>query len=130
MGLKILPRPCAGFSLPKTKSIPPKGCLFYFRFRIFSRKIKPFIFSGFSGDIRIVSHETFFKKETVLQSAVFFASFFRRIFLPIFLPHFPSGNRDASSSPDGCMPVLPLCGKQEYSSLLPKSEKEPAPLAL
>lgn len=44
MGLKILPRPCAGFFFVQNKSIPPKGCLFYFRFRIFSRKIKPFIF--------------------------------------------------------------------------------------
>lgn len=60
---------------------------FLFPIPNFSRKIKPFIFSD---HIRIVSHEIFFKKETVPQSAVFLllfsAGFFFQYFFPIFLP--------------------------------------------
>ena len=79
-----------GFSLPKTKSIPPKGCLFYFRFRIFPGKSS---FSFFPVIPVLFPMKHFSKKRPFLNQLSFLLLFSAGFFFPIFrqgigmLPH-------------------------------------------
>lgn len=73
--------------MPKTKSIPPKGCLFYFRFRIFPGKSNlsffPIIPVFFPMKHFSKKRQSFNRLSFLL---LFSAGFFFQYFFPIFRP--------------------------------------------